>query len=57
MPLAVSATTRSGRSDVGVDERHDVVGERVEQVARRVAARPAAPARAVAVEHGLGDAP
>ena len=32
MPLAVSATTRSGRSTAGVDERPDVVGELGEQV-------------------------
>ena len=32
MPLAVSATTLSGRSDADVDEGHDVVGPLVEQV-------------------------
>ena len=32
MPLAVSATTRSGRSTAGVDERADVVGELGQQV-------------------------
>ena len=39
MPLAVSATTFSGRSAAGVDERAHVVGEVVEQVERLAAAR------------------
>ena len=34
MPLAVSATTLSGRSDGDVDERAHVVGEGAEQVER-----------------------
>ena len=51
MPLAVSATTRSGRERRRVDERHDVVDERVEQVL--LAATPGAcrRQRRVAVEH------
>ena len=34
MPLAVSATTLSGRRAVEVDERADVVGEGAQQVER-----------------------
>ena len=42
MPLAVSATTRSGRMRVGVDERQHVVDERRQQVVARCAGRRAA---------------
>ena len=55
MPLAVSATTRSGRSVADVDERHDVVDERRQQIVLAAPAGARRGQRTVAVEHRAGD--
>ena len=54
MPLAVSATTLIG-TDVGrVDEAHDMVGERVEEISFGASARRCGTSGTVAVEHTFG---
>ena len=51
MPLAVSATTRRGRSAVDVDERHDVLDEVGEQVLLAAVPGTTGRHRAPTVEH------
>ncbi len=57
MPLATSATTRSDRNVVGVDERHHVIDELFEQVALAPRAADDGRRGPAASEHPVGERP